>query len=177
MKPLAQGLALAAMIVLSGDHAAMAAEAKIVALGASNTYGMGVSRNDAYPAQLERLLRDKGIRAAVANKGINGNTTGQMLLRLGAAVPDGTTIVILQPGSNDDRIGIDERRRNANIDAIRARLRARNIKLIMVPEHLIGQIRRSSPAYDQGDGIHLTSNGYHALAVSLLPEVISAIGQ
>ena len=100
-----------------------------------------------------------------------------MLLRLGGAAPEGTTIVILQPGSNDARIGIDERRRNANIDAIRARLRARSIKLIMVPESLIGQIRRSSPDHDQGDGIHLTSSGYRALAASLLPQVIGALGQ
>jgi lysophospholipase L1-like esterase len=83
----------------------------------------------------------------------------------------------LQPGSNDARLGIDERRRNANIDAIRAHLQARNIKLIMVPEFLIARIRRSSPAHDQGDGIHLTSSGYRALAASLLPQVIGAIGQ
>jgi acyl-CoA thioesterase-1 len=31
--------------------------ATVVALGASNTYGKGVSRGQAYPAQLEALLR------------------------------------------------------------------------------------------------------------------------
>jgi acyl-CoA thioesterase-1 len=177
MKRLAYGLALAAMMAVGGGQPVMAAETRIVALGASNTYGMGVAPGQAYPAHLEQMLRSKGIRAKVTNKGINGNTTGQMLLRLGGAVPDGTAIVLLQPGSNDARLGIDERRRNANIDAIRAHLQARNIKLIMVPEFLIARIRRSSPAHDQGDGIHLTSSGYRALAASLLPQVIGAIGQ
>jgi lysophospholipase L1-like esterase len=37
-----------------------AAAATIVALGASNTYGKGVSRSNAYPAQLEALLRAQG---------------------------------------------------------------------------------------------------------------------
>jgi acyl-CoA thioesterase-1 len=34
--------------------------ATVVALGASNTFGKGVSRSQAYPAQLEALLRARG---------------------------------------------------------------------------------------------------------------------
>jgi len=36
---------------------ATADEIKIVALGASQTYGKGVSNSDAYPAQLESILK------------------------------------------------------------------------------------------------------------------------
>ena len=46
--------------------------ATIVALGASNTYGKGVARNQAYPAQLEAILRAKGSDVRVVNAGING---------------------------------------------------------------------------------------------------------
>jgi acyl-CoA thioesterase-1 len=74
-----------------------------VALGASNTFGKGVSRGQAYPAQLEVLLRARGISVHVVNAGINGNTTGEMLARLDSAVPKGTRVVILQPGGNDRR--------------------------------------------------------------------------
>ena len=35
----------------------------IVAIGASNTSGLGVGEQNAYPAVLERLLRQKGIDA------------------------------------------------------------------------------------------------------------------
>jgi acyl-CoA thioesterase-1 len=51
-------LALFGAILLSG---APADAATIVALGASNTYGKGVARNQAYPAQLEAILRAKGL--------------------------------------------------------------------------------------------------------------------
>ena len=62
--------------------AATAQPATVVALGASNTFGKGVSRSQAYPAQLEALLRGKGSNARVINAGINGDTTGGMLARL-----------------------------------------------------------------------------------------------
>jgi acyl-CoA thioesterase-1 len=74
---------------------------RIVALGASNTYGKGVSRPQAYPAQLQGLLKQRGVSAVVSNAGINGDTTGGMLARLSSAVPAGTKVVILQPGGND----------------------------------------------------------------------------
>ena len=58
---------------------ASAEAATIVALGASNTYGKGVARNQAYPAQLEAILRAKGSTIRVVNAGINGDTTEGML--------------------------------------------------------------------------------------------------
>src|SRR5260370_7767774 len=93
-------LALLAMLnigVVSADAAT------IVAHGASNTYGKGVARNQAYPAQLEAILRAKGSNVRVVNAGINGDTTEGMLGRLDQAVPNGTSAVILQPGGNDRR--------------------------------------------------------------------------
>src|SRR3979411_3551464 len=66
--------------------------ATVVALGASNTFGKGVSRSQASPAQLEALLRAKGLNARVVNAGINGDTTGGMLARLDRGVPKGTRV-------------------------------------------------------------------------------------
>jgi acyl-CoA thioesterase-1 len=63
--------------------------ATVVALGASNTYGKGVSRGQAYPAQLEALLRARGLNARVVNAGINGNTTSEMSVRWNSAVQKG----------------------------------------------------------------------------------------
>jgi acyl-CoA thioesterase I len=50
---------LASLAVLSFGVVSADA-ATIVALGASNTYGKGVARSQAYPAQLEAILRGKG---------------------------------------------------------------------------------------------------------------------
>lgn len=61
MKRLACGLVLAAMMALGGGQPAMAAEARIVARGASNTHGMGVAPSQAYPAHLEQMLRAGGL--------------------------------------------------------------------------------------------------------------------
>ena len=63
----------------------------MVALGASNTYGKGVARNQAFPAQLEAILRAKGLNVRVINAGINGDTTEGMLQRMDGAVPNGTS--------------------------------------------------------------------------------------
>jgi acyl-CoA thioesterase I len=139
----------------------------VVALGASNTYGRGVARNEAYPAQLEALLRQKRPDVRVLNAGINGGTTGGMLRRLGA-VPNGTAVVILQPGGNDRRKG-SEGDRAANIGAIENRLGARGVKVIVLENDML----RNLP--HQSDGHHLTPAGYRMLAQALMGQVEAAL--
>lgn len=160
-------------VLLSAE--AYAAEIRIVALGASHTYGKGVSRSEAYPAQLLRMLKARKVSASISNAGINGNTTGQMLDRLSYDVPNGTQIVILQPGGNDKRKGVSPSRRKANIKAIISRLKRRNIHVVKLPNSTFRRIRRRSPSYIQADGSHLTPKGYGLVASSVLPRVMSAI--
>ena len=54
----------------------------IVAFGDSNTAGYLVPPTQAYPAQLQAVLRAKGYDVAVENRGINGDT---LLRRVNAA--------------------------------------------------------------------------------------------
>nr|QIG99787.1 acyl-CoA thioesterase [Bradyrhizobium sp. 6(2017)] len=140
--------------------------ANIVALGASNTYGKGVARNLAYPAQLEAILRAKGLNVRVVNAGINGDTTEGMLQRLDRAVPNGTSAVILQPGGNDRRKGSPDRTAD-----IQSRLSARGIAVIMLPNGMLSGLPH------QPDGQHLTPEGYHMLAQSLASQASGAIGR
>ena len=156
-------MALFAMLSIG---AASADAATIVALGASNTYGKGVARNQAYPAQLEAILRAKGSNVRVVNAGINGDTTEGMLGRLDQAVPNGTSAVILQPGGNDQRKGRPDRTAD-----IQSRLSARGIPVIMLANSML----RGLP--HQPDGQHLTPEGYHMLAQSLASQVSGAIGR
>jgi len=126
-------LGAAACLVLGLLGFAATAEAQIVALGASNTRGMGVTFEEAYPAQLEAMLRAKGYRGGVLNAGISGDTTTGMLARLDSAVPPDTRVVILQPGANDlRRRGGGPAAREANIQQIVSRLRARGIQVVML---------------------------------------------
>jgi acyl-CoA thioesterase I len=91
--------------------AVAAAPLRIVAIGASNTQGWYVGNQGAYPAKLQALLKAKGIDAQVINAGVPFDTTAGMLKRIDSDVPDGTDIVILQPGANDRRfLGTKEQR-------------------------------------------------------------------
>src|SRR5262249_51971129 len=150
---------LAALPLAAGSAAA--APINIVALGASNTYGKGVARGQDYPAQLQAMLRAKGLYAHVANAGINGDTTGGMLARLGSAVPAGTQIVILQPGGNDRRKG--QSGRESNIGSITSQLAARKIKVIML-DRVLGSMAQ----HLQPDGRHLTPEGHRIIPALLL---------
>jgi acyl-CoA thioesterase-1 len=140
--------------------------ATVVALGASNTFGKGVSRGQAYPAQLEALLRGKGLNARVINAGINGDTTGGMLARLDRVVPKGTSVVVLQPGGNDRRKLAPDK-----TSEIEARLAAMGIKVVLLPNGML----RGKP--HQPDGQHLTPEGYHMLAEELVGQVAGALGR
>jgi acyl-CoA thioesterase-1 len=170
MGPRLSGLRFIAITAIIGGAiillAASAGAATVVALGASNTYGKGVARNQAFPAQLEAILRSKGMNTRVVNAGINGDTTEGMLNRLDRAVPKGTSAVILQPGGNDRRKLSPDR--TADIES---RLQARGVPVVMVPNSAF----RSLP--HQPDGMHLTPEGYHMLAESLAPQVMSAVGR
>jgi acyl-CoA thioesterase-1 len=154
-------LATCALLYLGEAQAAT-----VVALGASNTFGKGVSRDQAYPAQLEALLRAKGFNARVVNAGINGDTTGGMLARLDRVVPKGTSVVILQPGGNDRRKLAPDR-----TSEIQARLTAMGIKVVMLPNGML------SGKPHQPDGQHLTPEGYHMLAEELAGQVAGALGR
>ena len=149
-----------------------AARAQIVALGASNTAGKGVPAESAYPAQLEAMLRAKGYNGRVVNAGVSGDTTAGMLARLDSVVPNGTRVVILQPGGNDRRRGSDAQR-DANIDQIVSRLRSRGVQVVMLENQMLQTVPSQ---YHQPDGQHLTPEGYQLLASWLLPQVMQAMG-
>ncbi len=168
----ALGFAVAMAIGTAGTAAAQGA-VRIVALGASNTYGKGVSRAQAYPAQLQALLKQRGVSAVVTNAGINGDTTGGMLARLSTAVPAGTKLVILQPGGNDRRAG-SEGARASNIASIRSQLSARGVTVVMMENSALQSVPRGERA---ADGIHFTPRGYAILAQNVLPQVLAAIGK
>jgi acyl-CoA thioesterase I len=157
-----------ALMMLFANGQAGAAPVKIVALGASNTAGKGVGLSAAWPAQLEAMLRAKGYDATVANAGISGDDTGRMLARLDGAVPDGTKLVIMEKAATNDRIrNVDT---EANVRTIAGQLKARGIRLIVIPG-VHGWANRQI----QSDGIHITEQGHIAVASHLLPLVTAAV--
>jgi acyl-CoA thioesterase-1 len=163
---LVAGLFCAAGFGLSG-----AAHAQIVALGASNVAGKGVSSSEAFPAQLERMLAAKGYNAHITNAGVNGNTNADLLARLDQAVPAGTKVVLLGTlGGRYNARRLGQGDQNAELASIMAKLRSRGIKII--PVGAAGLTRK----HLQVDGVHLTAEGHAIVAARLLPSVIRALG-
>lgn len=74
---------------------------KIIAFGDSLTAGYGVSQAEAYPAQLEVVLRGKGYVVSVTNSGVSGETTRGNLERANFIRSQDPNIVILGIGGND----------------------------------------------------------------------------
>src|SRR6266699_7059319 len=81
---------LAFSALVCGSITGNAAPLRIVAIGASNTHGWYVGNQGAYPAQLQAMLRAKGIDAQVTNAGVPFDTTAMMLRRIDKDVPNGT---------------------------------------------------------------------------------------
>jgi acyl-CoA thioesterase-1 len=155
-------------ILACAGVAADAAPVRIVAIGASNTHGWYVGNEGAYPAQLQHLLRARGIDAHVTNAGVPFDTTWMMLRRIDRDVPNGTDIVIVQPGSNDQRFFGTLQQRAANVAEMARRLRARSIKVIVYDEQI-------PPRYYTFDSIHWTREGHAMIAAALLPRVMASL--
>ena len=158
------GLLVAMLLGLGGP-----ARAQIVAIGASNVAGRGVSSSDAWPAQLEGMLAAKGRHVQVTNAGINGDTNAGMLARLDSAVPAGTKIVLLdRRGGGWNARRLHQGDQNAELAAIEGRLRSRGIRVI--PMWWNPVLRN----YLQPDGIHFTAEGHRVEAAHMLPAVMGA---
>jgi acyl-CoA thioesterase-1 len=112
-------------------HAQAAPPLKIVALGDSLTAGFRLAPADAFPTQLERLLKAKGYMVEVVNAGVSGDTTAAGLERLDWAVPDGTAAVILELGANDALRGLPPKEARRNLETILDRLNKKRVRVLV----------------------------------------------
>lgn len=160
--------ALASTMLVLGASFAEAQALRIVAIGASNTWGWGVPKGRAYPERLQAMLRARGIDAHVKNAGVNFSTTRGMLERLDRVVPASTTIVILEPGRNDLRFFSTVARRAARVRRMIERIKERGMTpLVYEPAY--------APTDMQWDQIHLTAEAHEKIAVDLVPQVLAAM--
>lgn len=113
----------------------MGEEVRILAFGDSLLTGYGLEEGQAYPVLLEAALRTRGINARVANAGLAGDTTAGGLQRLQFTLesqsrkPD---LVIISLGGNDMLRGLPPEQTRANLDAILAELKERDIPVLLL---------------------------------------------
>lgn len=123
----------ACLLLMAGaSHAQTPSDpVRIVAFGDSLTAGYGLQPSEAFPAQLEKALRDKGHAVELINAGVSGDTTAAGLQRLDWAFPDDADAAILALGANDALRGIDPAETRRNLDEILGRLEARSVPVLI----------------------------------------------
>lgn len=137
--PLAYGLrrlfVYAALLMTLGTAAPAAAQdVHILAFGDSLTAGYGLPRGQGFAPQLEDALRRNGVRAFVTDAGVSGNTAAAGRARLKWTLdglkrkPD---LAIVALGANDMLRGLGPRQTRADLDAIMAEFKRRDIKVVM----------------------------------------------
>jgi acyl-CoA thioesterase-1 len=165
---------IGAMTLALALAAPVFAKAQVVAYGASNVQGYGVEPSEAYPARLQAMLREKGVKATVRNLGVYGVTSEQMLARLDGAIPKGAKVVILDASGefvNDYLHGVSLQQGQENLAQMVTRLQARGITVIKESTEDIPMSER------QADGKHLTPEGHRQVAARLVDQVAAALGR
>jgi acyl-CoA thioesterase-1 len=180
-------------------------EGIIVAMGDSLTAGLGVAPSDSYPAQLEKLLADRGLNYQVVNAGISGETSSGAKARVDWVLKLNPDIVILETGANDGLRGIDPKLVEENIEQIIVRLEQEKVTVVLTGMMMLTNLGKTyvtsfndlyprlarrhevvfmpfflkdvaaEPSNNQADGIHPNPAGYEIIAANLLPYVEQAI--
>lgn len=123
-------LAITAIVITSIP--ARSATLNLVGFGDSLMAGYQLPPEDAFPARLEKALREKGHDVTITNAGVSGDTTSGGLARIDWSVPDGTKGVILELGANDALRGIAPEESRKNLVAMIEKLKSRGIAVLLV---------------------------------------------
>ena len=197
---------LVLMVALMTAAPALAQPIKAVVLGDSLSAGLGLSAADAFPAKLQKALKDKGIDVAIMNAGVSGDTASGGRDRLDWSVPNGTEAVIVELGANDALRGTDPAITRSALSDIVSRLKARGVAVLLLgmlapPNYGSDYAARfntiypdlsksfgvslypffldgvaADPKLNQADGIHPTAEGVDIIVKKILPTVEAFLG-
>jgi acyl-CoA thioesterase-1 len=179
---------------------------KMVVLGDSLSAGYGLPAAAAFPARLQKTLKNNGIDVEMINAGVSGDTTSGGRDRLDWSVPAGTEAVILELGANDALRGTDPAITRAALTDILTRLKARKIAVLLCgmlapPNYGADFTARHNAiypdlaksfgvplypfflegvagraAFNLPDGLHPTAEGVDVIVKNILPAVEAFVG-
>lgn len=174
---------------------------RIVVLGDSLAAGLGLAADEAFPAVVERMLRDRGHAVTVVNAGVSGDTSAGGLARLDWVLGQRTDVLVVELGGNDALRGQNLEATETNLRDIVRRGRAAGARVLLLgmdvpsnygPDYggrfsalyeriaedegialIPGFVREvgSDPELLQADGLHPTAEGQRRLAETLLPHL------
>ncbi len=106
----------------------LADDAVVLAFGDSLTYGTGAGESDSYPAQLEKLIGRRVVRA-----GVPGEVTAQALARLPGALDEhAPRLLLLCIGGNDFLRRLGNAQAEANVREMVKLARSRGIDVLLI---------------------------------------------
>ncbi len=104
----------------------------VLFLGDSLTEGYELSREEAFPALIEKALKPKYADLKVVNGGVSGATTASGLKRLNWYVKAKPDIMVLALGANDGLRGMNLTESEKNLDDIIKKALDQKIKVLLV---------------------------------------------
>lgn len=111
----------------------------MVFLGDSLTAGLGLPRQQAFPALVEARIRQAGLPWRVVNAGVSGDTSAGARARLDWVLRDRPELLFLCIGSNDGLRGLPVKELEANLKAILERAAKARCRVVlagaMLPEN------------------------------------------
>ena len=203
-------LNLALLMAVAGSADAAERNVRILAFGDSLTSGYGLPNGMAFPDVLEHALKGQHFNVTLINAGVAGDTSSDGLARLDWSLSDPKSApdaAIVELGANDALRGLPPSEMERNLDAIMAKLKARNIPVLLAG---MKSPRNLGPAYVaeydavfaklskkygtllypfflegvaldrsliQPDGLHPNSRGVDVLVKNITPSVVKLIQQ
>lgn len=176
-------------------------ETVILMLGDSLTEGTGIDPDQAYPALVERQLRQEGYRVKVINAGIGGSTTASAPARLRWHLKAKPQVLLLALGPNDGMRGQPLTQSRAQLAKTIEMAQAAQLKVLLagmqIPPNygkaytqqfaamypaLAAQYKvplvpfllqgvAANPKLNIADGIHPNEAGHKILARNVLPHL------
>jgi acyl-CoA thioesterase-1 len=178
----------------------------VVFLGDSLTAGLGLDEGQAYPALVERELKDDGKAARVVNAGVSGDTTAGGLSRLNWLLGQHPDVLVVGLGANDGLRGLPLTEVEGNLREIVRRSQAAGARVLLLgmrlPPNYGPYAEQFTALYpklakeldvplvpflldkvggirslNQADGIHPTAKGQEIVARNVLPYLEKVLGQ
>ena len=105
----------------------------VVIYGDSITAGYGIDMNDAFPAETERILRNKGYNVNITNAGSSGETSAGGVTRINWILKKPVDIFVLELGGNDGLRGLplSETKKNLQLILDRVKEKYPNAKFVV----------------------------------------------
>ncbi|MGB9142856.1 MAG: arylesterase [Aestuariivirga sp.] len=178
----------------------------ILVLGDSLSSGLGLSRQEAFPAKLEAALKARYPDLKIVNAGVSGDTAADGLARLDWALTDDVGGLIVELGANDALRGLDVAQTEQALDGIMAVAVAKKLPALILgmkapPNMGPDYVARFDDLYprlaekyqallypfyldgvaadaslNQADGMHPNARGVDLIVSKILPIVEELIG-